>query len=87
LLGEVIEPIDIDVCVGTEPQCLGPGFHSRRAERLTRVVRRLVQARRGGVERYPGPQRLDDLLAMQAAPGREREKLHERCRVSPGPRG
>ena len=49
------------------------------------VVGRLVQPRRGIRDGEVGPQCVDDLLAVQAPPGSEREELDERRRRTARP--
>src|SRR5262249_31171675 len=58
----------------------------RRLAQAARVVQRLAQVRGGGPRPELRPERIHDLLAMQAVPWGECEQLHQGCRLALPPR-
>ena len=86
--GEVLEPHDVDgrVGVGAEHDVVAAQHDRvRHVDGAPGEVRRLVQLRRGLVDRVVGPHEIDDLLAVQTPAGRQREHLHERGGVATRP--
>ena len=83
-----LEPCDVDLDRLVREQrddALRHDDAPRVAEGRAGVVRRRVQPGRAGVERHVGPERVDDLLAVEPVRRLEGQQLHEPARGLPPP--
>jgi hypothetical protein len=74
LRGVILEPqrVDLNRRIRPESHLLAAQDNPlRRPQRAARVVRRLVEIRRPRLRGERGPQRIDDLLTVQALPAGE----------------
>jgi hypothetical protein len=82
--GELAERVVVHACAVQLEQFV-PNDQSAGAQRLTGVMRRLVQSRCGGVDAERRPDLFENLLAVQPTARRDREQLDQGRRVPSRP--